>query len=103
VTVARMIPAALALLLAGAAPAKSHLIAGRGVAWDPKTLEVARGDTVEWKNVDIVPHNARADNHVFWSKDLQPGQSFKWKATKKGKFLYRCTLHPEMIGTLTVK
>jgi plastocyanin len=97
------IAAALALFLGGAASAKTHLITGRGAAWDPKTLEVGRGDVVEWKNVDVVPHNVREDKHVFWSKSLDPGQSYKWKATKKGKFLYRCTLHPEMTGTLTVK
>jgi plastocyanin len=97
------VAAALALLVAGAASAKTHVVNGRGVGWDPKTLEVARGDVVEWKNVDVVPHNVREDKHVFWSKNLDPGQSYKWKANKKGKFLYRCTLHPEMTGTLTVK
>jgi len=87
------------LLLAAA----THLIVGRGVAWDPKKLEVARGDTVEWKNADVVPHNVRQDKRVFASRDLQPGQSFRWKATKRGTFPYKCTLHPEMTGVLTVK
>lgn len=99
----RATAAALVLLWIGAAQAKSHLVVGRGVAWDPKTLEVARGDTVEWKNVDVVPHNVRQDKHVFWSKDLAPGTSFRWKATKRGTWPYKCTLHPEMTGTIKVK
>ena len=94
--------AALALLLASAADAKTHLVVGRGVAWSPKTLEVKRGEVVEWKNSDIVPHNVRSDAPQFASKTLDPGRSFKWKAAKKGSFPYRCTLHPEMTGTLVV-
>jgi plastocyanin len=99
----RFSAAALALLWIGAAEAKTHLIVARRVAWDPKTLVVARGDTVEWKNVDVVPHNVRQDKHLFWSKDLPPGTSFRWKATKRGTWPYKCTLHPEMTGTLKVK
>ena len=99
----RLIAPVAILLWTVAAEAKTHVIVGRGVAWDPKTLVVARGDTVEWKNVDVVPHNVRQDKHVFWSKDFPPGTSFRWKATKRGTFPYKCTLHPEMTGTLTVK
>jgi len=99
----RLIAPVAILLWTVAAEAKTHVIVGRGVAWDPKTLVVARGDTVEWKNVDVVPHNVRQDKHVFWSKDFPPGTSFRWKATKRGTFPYKCTLHPAMTGTLTVK
>ena len=98
-----MASAALAFLLAGAAQAKGHVVVGRGVAWDPKELEVQRGDTVEWRNADIVPHNVRADRRAFTSKDLAPGASFKWRARKRGTYPYRCTLHPEMIGTVRVR
>jgi plastocyanin len=99
----RGMAAALALLWTGAAGAKTHLIVARGVGWDPKTLVVARGDTIEWKNVDVVPHNARQDKHVFRSKELAPGMSFRWKANKRGTWPYKCTLHPEMTGTIEVK
>ena len=95
--------AAAAVLSFGAAAAKTHVVVGRGVAWDPKTLKVARGDTIVWKNADVVPHNVRQDKHVFWSKDLPPGSSFRWKATKRGRWPYKCTLHPEMTGTITIK
>ena len=95
--------AALALLLAGAADATTHLVLGRGAAWSPKKLEVQRGDVVEWKNADVVPHKVRSDAPRFASKTLEPGQSFKWKAARKGTFPYRCTLHPEMTGTVVVE
>ena len=51
----------------------------------------------------MVPHNVRQDKRVFWSKDLPPGTSFRWKATKRGTWPYKCTLHPEMTGTIKVK
>jgi plastocyanin len=103
VSLLRFTAAALVFVWIGAARAKNHQILGRGVAWDPKTLQVARGDTVEWKNVDVVPHNVRQEKRVFWSKELAPGSSFRWKATKRGTWPYKCTLHPEMTGTLEVK
>jgi plastocyanin len=99
----RLAGAVAILLWTVAAEGKTHVIVARGVTWDPKTLVVARGDTVEWKNVDVVPHNVRQDKHVFWSKDLPPGTSFRWKATKRGTWPYKCSLHPQMTGTLTVK
>jgi plastocyanin len=95
--------AALGLLLASAARPETHLVLGRGVAWDPRELEVQRGDTVEWRNADIVPHNVRADRRAFASRDFAPGASFRWRARKRGTYPYRCTLHPEMTGTVRVK
>jgi plastocyanin len=96
--------AALVLLCAGVAQGKTYKVAARGVTFDPKTLEVKRGDTVEWSNVDVVPHNVRqTTQHLFWSKDLQPQAKFRWKANKRGTWPYFCSLHPEMTGTITVK
>jgi len=96
--------AALALLCTGAAQAKTFEVAARGVAFDPKALEVKRGDTVEWKNDDLVPHNVRqTTDHLFWSKDLPPGATFRRKANKRGTWPYICTLHPQMTGMITVK
>ena len=50
-----------------------------------------------------MPHNVRADRRAFTSKDLPPGASFIWRARKRGTYPYRCTLHPEMIGTVRVR
>jgi len=98
------ISAALALLCAGAAEAKTFKVTARGMAFEAKALEVKRGDVVEWKNDDVVPHNVRqTTEHLFWSKDLPPGAKFRWKASKRGTWPYICTLHPQMAGTITVK
>jgi plastocyanin len=39
----------------------------------------------------------------FDSKEIQPGESWTYKASKKGELAYACTLHPTMKGTLRVK
>lgn len=95
--------AALALV-AGAAQAKVYFVHARGAAFAPKTVEVRAGDTVEWKNEDIFPHNILARDKSFASKkDLEPETKFRWVAKTKGSHPYFCTLHPVMTGTIVVK
>ena len=98
--------AALGLWL-GAAPAvakgKAHTITCKSAAFDPRELTVRAGDTVEWRNEDIFPHDIKAKDGAFRSKDLAPQQSYKWVARKRGSYPYVCTLHPVMTGTITVK
>ena len=96
--------AALALvLLPVAGVAKTHVVIADSASFKPKVLEVRAGDTVEWKNEDIFVHNVQATDKSFGSKDLEPKQSFRWKATRVGRHAYACTIHPLMTGTLTVK
>ena len=100
----------LAVLLAGssalslAAPkSRTHTVEIEAMKFSPATLEVMTGDTVIWKNKDAFPHNATAENKGFRSADIQSGQSWKFKAGRKGQFPYVCTLHPGMKAVLTVK
>lgn len=63
----------------------------------PDTLTVHQGDTVEWKNADIVPHTATAtDGKAFDSGAIATGASWRLTITKAGTYDYRCTLHPNM-------
>ncbi len=89
-------------LLPLASVAETHVVVADSASFKPKVLEVRAGDTVVWKNEDIFVHNVHATDKSFGSKDLSPKQSFKWKATKKGRHAYGCTLHPMMTGTLVV-
>jgi plastocyanin len=34
---------------------------------------------------------------------LSAGQSFPFRFTTTGTFTYKCTLHPNMVGTITVQ
>src|SRR6185312_16683764 len=53
----------------------------KGIAFHPLEQTVHPGDTVEWKNEDIVAHTVTADDGSFDSGLIQPGSS--WKMTVK--------------------
>lgn len=83
---------------------QTHTITISGSRFQPAALTVNAGDTVEWKNSDIVPHTATStDPGVFDSGRIEVGASWKYAATKKGTFDYECTFHPNMQGQLVVK
>lgn len=80
-----------------------HTVSMEAVRFSPAVLQVRVGDTVEWKNADPFPHNATARNGSFRSGDIGPGQSWRFRATQKGRFPYACTLHPGMEAVLVVE
>src|SRR6185312_6386551 len=83
--------------------AQTHTILISGFKYQPDTLTVNAGDTVEWKNNDIVPHTVTAADKTFTSGAIRPGASWKFVAKKTGTFLYVCTPHPNMRGKLVVQ
>jgi plastocyanin len=97
---------ALALMVPGpldSAPAgQIHTVLIKGFKFVPDKLEVQVGDTVIWKNEDIVPHTATAKK-LFDSKKLDQGQSWSYVARQKGSHPYICLYHPTMTGELVVK
>jgi plastocyanin len=61
------------------------------------------GDTVEWKNADIVAHTVTAVNKSFDSGVIPSGGTWKLVAKKRGNFNYFCALHPNMKAKLVVE
>ena len=83
---------------------ETQTIVIRGLKFQPAVMTVNVGDTVEWKNEDIVPHNAvSTEAKEFNSSTLAVGNSWKYQAAKKGTFFYTCTLHPNMKAKLVVQ
>src|SRR5690349_1455599 len=72
-------------------------------AFNPNPLTVAVGTTVTWTNNDAFAHDSVADNGLWNSGILSPGQSFQFRFASAGTFTYKCTLHPNMVGTVTVQ
>lgn len=113
--------AALALIAATGCP--SHASAGqstnsgaaprvvtvviREFRFEPATVTVHEGDTVEWKNDDSVPHTATQDvedkEPAFDSGNIKTGASWRYVTQKKGTYAYTCTFHPNMHGKLIVE
>lgn len=83
-----------------------HKVSIKGMDFEPATLEVSVGDTIVWVNDDLVPHTATAivdGAPVFDSGVFPANASWKYVASKSGRFPYVCLLHPTMKGTLIVR
>jgi len=71
-------------------------------AFDPAALTVKVGTTVTWTNQDSVQHSATSDNGIFDSGLLSKGQSFSYTFSQAGEYTYHCSIHPKMVGSITV-
>jgi plastocyanin len=67
--------------------------------FEPKTIEVAVGDTVTWSFEGKALHNVSGPG--FKSKNLKDG-TFEETFNSAGEVDYVCTLHPGMKGTVKV-
>jgi plastocyanin len=74
-----------------------------GFKYRPGVLAVNIGETVEWKNADIVPHTVTAVDKSFNSGSIAPGATWTLVAKKAGTFNYICTLRPNMKARLVVR
>jgi plastocyanin len=54
-------------------------------------------------NNDSIAHTATANDSSWDSGTLAPGASFSRTFPTSGTFQYRCSIHPNMVGTVTVQ
>ena len=80
---------------------RTHEVAIRNFKYEPDSLTIRAGDSVRWRNYDFVPHTATAAG-VFDSLDILADDSWM-TAPPKGRWLYICSLHPNMEAVLVVK
>jgi plastocyanin len=69
----------------------------------PSPVTVSVGSTVTWSNTDSIAHDVIADGGAWDSGRVAAGATFAFTFQTKGTFPYHCSLHPGMIGTLTVQ
>ena len=96
------LPAAGVAGAANAAP-RVHTVLIEGMRFQPQGLTVAPGDTVVWRNRDMVPHTATSASGRFDSLDIAPGKSWTYTVGATGEFDYICTYHPLMKAILRVR
>lgn len=82
---------------------QTHTVLIKDFKYVPETLTVKAGDTVIWKNEDLVPHTATANGKSFDSKNIASKASWKYVANKPGTYPYLCTYHPTMKARLIVQ
>lgn len=86
----------------------------KDLSFNPETLEVNAGDTVEWVNNDVLDtsairdketqgykHTVTFDDNLF-SEELPMGATVSKVFNNKGTYTYHCALHPEMQAQVIV-
>ncbi|MGI8610208.1 MAG: cupredoxin domain-containing protein [Candidatus Dormibacteria bacterium] len=78
--------------------------ATNGGAYNPGSVSVAVGGTVEWTwEDDSASHTVTAEDGKFDSGLQSKGQKFSQTFKAAGTYKYKCSVHPQMLGTVTVK
>ncbi|MGH7460249.1 MAG: cupredoxin domain-containing protein [Longimicrobiales bacterium] len=98
---------AFALVLIAATSCKPapgvHEVTIRNFRFEPGTVSVATGDTVRWRNADLLPHTASASNRAWDSGSLSAGAVWQVPFPESGTYPYQCDAHPTMRGVVVVK
>lgn len=72
-------------------------------AFSPSTTTVAVGGSVTWTNNDNTAHTSTGSSGAWDSGTISPGGRFTRTFTTAGSFPYHCSIHPGMVGTITVQ
>ena len=74
-----------------------------GMSFSPANATLRVGQTVAWRNNDTDLHTATQDGGRFNTGNITRGStSAPIAMTAAGAFPYHCSLHPGMVGSLTV-
>jgi plastocyanin len=72
--------------------------------YSPATIEIKRGEAVEWQNNDLTPHTVTSQSgNDLNSGTIEPDAKWTQTFSQPGTFPYYCTFHTEMKGTVVVK
>jgi len=67
------------------------------------TIQITKGETVEWVNNDLTPHTVTSDSGELNSGSIDVGATWRHTFSQPGTFAYSCTFHREMKGSVVVK
>jgi plastocyanin len=73
-----------------------------GQAYAPDTFTVVEGEYVRFVNNDDVAHTFTADDGLFDSGTVEPGDDFRYAFDGPITVAYHCEIHPSMTGEVTV-
>ena len=71
-------------------------------AFDPTSVEVPIGGSVDWSNQDEEGHTVTASDGSFDSGVVGPGEAFSTTFEVAGTYDYSCAIHPEMQAQVVV-
>jgi plastocyanin len=87
-----------------ACPSDGVTITMKDIKFDPETATAGVGETICWVNEDSVDHDAVAESGADFKSELfGKGKTFTTSVDKPGTVKYECTIHPGMVGEITVE
>jgi plastocyanin len=97
-----LLPAAVAVLAAGIAPALADTVTVTidKLVFSPNEVSVKAGDTVEWVNKDAFAHTATVKGG--WEVMIPPKKTASRVMQAGDTVEYFCRFHPNMKGRITV-
>jgi plastocyanin len=88
---------------AGEAAANTAAVEIHNFQFQPGTLTITAGTTVTWTNDDTTPHTVTENNRAFRSAALDTKDTYSHAFGTPGEYVYRCTIHPMMVGKIIVR
>ena len=85
--------------------AAAHSVSQKGKSFEPATVSLKVGETLNFQNNDDVTHNAfsTSKGNEFNSKVQLPGSASSITFREAGTVEVRCAFHPKMRLTITVQ
>src|SRR5207237_10495680 len=81
----------------------THVITIQNFKFVPAKLAVFSGDTIVFRNLDVVPHSAVDDAGHFDSHAIDNSKTWTYRVPRPGTLTYHCAQHPVMKGELDVQ
>jgi plastocyanin len=77
----------------------------KDMKFNPQTIEIQNGDSVQWKNEMPFAHTSTSDDGTSWDTGPIAGNTTSPAETPaaSGNYPYHCNIHPFMKGTVVVK
>ena len=93
---------AIALLAAPAVRAETVHVGIKDFMYTPMTVTVPVGTTVQWINLDDIPHTVVEKTKAWRSPALDTNDTYSHTFDKAGTYEYFCGLHPQMVAKVIV-
>jgi plastocyanin len=89
----------------GPQPTGANEVSIINMNFSPASMTVKKGTAVKWLNNDNIAHTVVENDgqeHGPNSQTINPGSTYSFTFADEGVFHYHCSLHPDMLGTVTV-
>lgn len=94
--------AAAVLLAPVVAIADTVHIGIKNFMFTPMNVTIAQGTTVQWINLDDIPHTVVEKGKAWRSPALDTNDTYTHTFDQPGTYEYFCGLHPQMVAKVIV-